>query len=555
VPSDAKIESKKIVVALLLALPALLIYACDLFGHQGDLSAAVAVRLTGGQLMHEGLTPYVDFWDWSQPINYWLCSWPYAINSALEGIPYYVPPELSFKVAFFVLVLASIGLTLTVLEFGAKKLPDDHPQQSHAANLFVPLLTGFVAALFCTRFEAGVLQQVFMLSLMPWLTMRWLRYLGVSFAGKVGNFLALAGGLLLGLGIILDIPHLPVVVGLEIFFVLAYGGKYKFDLSIFAGLAVGLIDFIYLHGLPRAMHQAFWQWTMPIRARQFTRFDASISAYVASPDRRDALYMMIFAVVMAFLLQARQDFLRPLIAVTALGLALYVGEGDGLTSSLVVALWGTSFLLSLSIWQLLQSLSWARLKPQILSRIDIKAMALPVVTMAALALAFTVSLNKDREAARLGPMLFKDQAKVDIFDVLNNYSRTGESVIILCDYPMPIYPLLFDLDRRPGSYLLWSRPLRVLNALRHFSAMTPALSDFEKFVYDGLENSISRGQSPVILIAKNSIAGIVEKSALKKALDSAYEVSGECYYCSVNKDPAEYCGFEQGFDIYRRRAR
>jgi len=545
---------KKIVAALSIALPGLLIYAFDLFGHQGDLAAPVALRLTAAQLMLSGLTPYVDFWDWSQPVNYWLCQFPYVTNGALEGIPYYIPPELSFKVMLFGLTLLSIALTIRVLDIGAKNLPEESPVKAQAEGLYVPLLTGFIAALFCTRFEAGVLQQIFMLTLMPWLTMRWLTYQGASFAGKADIYLgtrtALLAGLLLGLGLILDLPHLPVLIVLEIFFALAYGcRRFKFDGSVFSSSLVCLVDLIYLHGLPLSMNKAFWQWAMPIRMRQYTRFDASISAYVASPDRRDALYMMALALVVALLLQVKQDFLRPLIALTALGLALYVGEGDGLTGSLVVALWGTSFIVSICAWQLLRSIKWIN------NNSINNAMVLPAVAIALVALIFTNSLNRDRDVARQGPTVFKEQAKTDIFDIVNNFSKTGDSVIVLCDYPMPIYPLLFDLDRQPGSYLLWSRPLRVLNAINHFNAMTPALSEFEKFLYNRLESDISRAQSPIILIAKNSIAGIVEKSDLKKTLDAAYERTGECYYCSINKEPAEYCGFEQAFDIYRRRAR
>ena len=72
----------------------------------------------------------------------------------------------------------------------------------------------------------------------------------------------------------------------------------------------------------------------------------------------------------------------------------------------------------------------------------------------------------------------------------------GQSVIIMSDYPMPNYPLLLDLDRQPGSYLLWSRPLRVLNALNHFGVMTDSMREFEKYVYRKVGNDIDRGRQP-----------------------------------------------------------
>ncbi|MBS2006308.1 MAG: hypothetical protein JST01_04670 [Cyanobacteria bacterium SZAS TMP-1] len=535
--------------ALLIALPALLLFAFDLFSHHGDLAPSVALRLDAAQLVQQGLTPYVDFWDWSQPVNYWFCGLPFALNAALEGLHNYVPPELSFKAALFALVLFSLCLSLLIAVLGREALADDTPLREQVKELPLAIAAGYVIALFCTRFESGVLQQLFMLALIPWTIFRWFNYQQMQARPRGWIILAVLVGLFLGLGTILDLPHLPVVLGLELFFLAAYG-RYKFDLAVLAGGAVTLADIIWLHLLPATMNKAFWQWTMPIRARQFVRFDASISAYVASPDRRDALYMMALSIVVALLLQVKQDFLRPLIVVAALGLALYVGEGDGLSSGLVVAIWGSSFIFAVACATLCRSLAQTKV-----AGVSALLPALPAVLLFLLGAAATYSLDRARDVVRQTPVVFREQAKTDIFDVINTNSKSGDPVIVLCDYPMPIYPLLFDLDRRPGSYLLWSRPLRVLNAINHFNAMTPALAEFEKFLYSRLESDISRGQSPLILVAKNTVAPVVENSSLKKALAAAYDRSGECYYCSVNKAPAEYCGFETGFDIYRRRVK
>jgi hypothetical protein len=392
-----------------------------------------------------------------------------------------------------------------------------------------------------------VLQQLFMLTLLPWLTMRWLSYHGKL---KWERRFAFSIGLIVALGAALDLPHGPLVLLLELFFACAYG-SIKLDFALLGLTLASLFDMAFLAMLPRSMYTAFWQWTMPIRARQFTRFDATLAPYIASPDRRDVLYAMAAAIFLGLLLQVKQDYLRPLIVVTALGLALYVGEGEGLTADLIVAIWGSCFIFAVGLPIILET---ALTKIAVLKNTKIRQ-ALPAVALLIFALVFQGFLNNDREMARIVPVRYREQGRTDIFEAVNEGSKNGEAVIILCDYPAPIYPLLFDLDRKPGSYLLWSRPLRVLNALKHFGAMTDPMRDFEKFLYTRLESDLYRRQSPLVLVAKNTVKGLVDGSSLGQALNSGYELVGECFYCSDNREPAEYCGFDQGFDIYRRRSK
>ena len=59
--------------------------------------------------------------------------------------------------------------------------------------------------------------------------------------------------------------------------------------------------------------------------------------------------------------------------------------------------------------------------------------------------------------------------------------------------------------------------------------------------------------SPIILVAKNTVKKIVDNSSIGQALSKSYVLDGECFYSGNNKAPQEFCAFDQGFDIYRRR--
>ena len=153
-----------------------------------------------------------------QPIVFWLSSLPYLLNSLIEKIPYYIPPEQSVKAAVIVLALFSLYLTLKMLALASKQL-DDGALKTSVDSLFMPLSGGYLMAMFCTRFELGNTQQLFMLCLIPWLTQRWLSYSNFGF--KSNTFWPFVVGILAALGAILDLPHLPVIILLELFFAAA----------------------------------------------------------------------------------------------------------------------------------------------------------------------------------------------------------------------------------------------------------------------------------------------------------------------------------------------
>jgi len=542
----SRIASNSSVRAFLVVLPALACFCFDLFNRQADISAQVGLHLAGGQLVQEKLLPYVDFWDWSQPVVYWLFSGPFFVNQLVEKIPYYFAPQMTFKAAIFLLTLFSLCLSLYILFLAARWADDNQSSQSikdELQSLFVPLSTAYVLALFCTRFEFGDLQELFMLTFLPWLIVRWLKHhIGVNF----NNWLLFAIGTFMGFGAILDLPHLPIVVALEFFFILAYG-RWRPDFSILALSLFSIIDLTYLFFLPQSLSRVFWHWTMPIRARQFMRFDSTIGAYTGSPDRRDALYLLVGAVFLGLLLQVKQDFLRPLVVLGLIGFALYVGEGDGFSSGLIITIWSSCFIFAVSLPQILQLK-----KVQSFSKYGALVAAVMLLVFST---AFQFVLGKDQETVRVSALRLKEAGGRDIFDVVNQFSQVGEKVMVLADYPAPIYPLLFYLDRRQGSYMLWSRPLRIFTALNHLNCMTDDMRSFQSFVYDGLAKQIKSRVSPLILVSRNETSEMIARSVLMPIIESGYKFSGQCVYCSdPNKEPVEHCGYDQRFDIYIRRS-
>ncbi len=543
---------------LLFCAPPLVLLATDLLYHPINISSWLAMRIYAARLMTEGKELYLDFFDWTQPLLLGtfklllelreLFSWLWtglktiAPSRMQESLPFLLLPDVYITLIIFAALILSLVICAKLIA-----TPAGESQYEH--RLWLPVALSLTALM--VRFDFGDLQFLLLLGLLPWFLLKLKR----TASETINSAPAFLIGALAGLAACLDIHFMLVFLVLSLLFKPGKKSPVPETLTL---LLVPLLYLAWLLALPAEQNKIFFQWAMPVRFLQFTTPNAALFGPDSCPHRFDVWCLSALALFTAQILSARTSFLqaqprqtlRSLAALLATGLALYVIENQGLSRDLIVAIFAATSIFVVALAESIKALVNG------FSREERQALPLKYVSMAVLSVISIASLTISEKHKQDRQLLLHVQSeglkskKVDLETALTSYSKPGSKIVFLNDLAQPAYPMLLTFERKPGSYLLFNRPLHLLNWHKEHGKLTDALSKFHDYILDDLRACLD-GRETALVITDGTMIPTLKASGMEDILNSRLKrLPPAQFYSAGNRQPHEYAGYNWEYFIF-----
>lgn len=538
---------------LWLGLACLMPLAClflEILNYPTLMSGGLAMRIVAASLLIQGEQPYYDFWDWSQPIVYEFLKYPYMLCTTLQAIHVPITHGVFISLFIFTLILGSTLLTTSICA-QALKQADNEASKEDSRSFTVSCLIGLVLTTLIARFDFGDLQYLFLLTVVPWLALRWFAHRQI----KVNPVLASATGVIAAIGACLDLPYVAVFLILELILTLQ-SGRWRCLLSRewLAFIVTFATNLLILSQLPEPVHTAFWKWTMPLKWFNYSVFNFTIYAPHASPNRSDVIYGMVIAAAISFLFGKKHSVYITMPSLMFAGFALYLLEGQGSSKDLVLTIFSITAILANVILLAYQQLEF-KLKEKYsdIKLVSYQAAAF-ILTLAATAAIWQL-LDRDRTQLQNYICTNCSKEKEQLETLLEQTTKVGDGVTVISENIEPIYPLVFISGRKPGSYLLWSRPLWLFAILKADSKLTGPMKDFYDHTYSNICSELEHKSTKVIILQNpEPCDSSYREQYLKTAEQNFQDLQKSGYYFSYeNRQPREYNGFNFPFRFLLRK--
>ena len=534
---------------LWLGLACLIPLAClflEIWNYPRLMSAGLAMRVVAASLLIQGEQPYYDFWDWSQPIVYELLKYPYMLCTTLQTMQ--VPLTHATFIPLFIFCLV-VGSTLLTAAICAEALKTT--KETEAMNFVSSCLVGLTVTALISRFDFGDLQYLLLLTIVPWLALRWFAHREV----KVHTVLACATGVIAAIGACLDLPYLAVFIILELILTLQ-SGRWRCLLAKewLAFILTIVTNLLFLSQLPEPVFTAFWKWTMPLKCLNYSVFDYMIYAPQACPNRADVIYGMVAAGIISFLLGKKYSIYISLPSLMFAGFALYLLEGQGSSKDLVLTMFAITTIFTSALL-----LAWQRLEAKLRQTQSTSALKLPyqatIFVMVLIAtLAIWQSLERDRNQLQNCISVSCSSGKEQLETLLEQTSKVGDAVSVISHDIEPAYPLLFISGRKPGGYLLWARPLWLFSVLKANSNLTGPMKEFYDHTYANIRAELEQKSTKLLILSNPDPFDDLnrEQFAITTELNF-HDLKKNGYYLSYkNHQPREYSGYNFPFRFLLR---
>lgn len=243
-----------------------------------------------------------------------------------------------------------------------------------------------------------------------------------------------------------------------------------------------------------------------------------------------------------------------------MGFGLYVLGGDGLSHDLIVVIFGSTIAATLSFAEIAKRLSAAdvsrgrllklRQAAGIIRKIKPQAALLCASTIFTVAIAF--GLHENRLLLAKVILAEEKETKYTFDQALEKLSRPKESVSVLYDTPLAI-PSMLVLDRRPADYILYCRPLLILDWAKKRGFLTEPLSKFAQDVFVRIHVSYDLSRPDLIMVCDDYCRDFITAENTWKRLLETYEIVANCRFNSGRWPPREYVGFNWNMNVLRRR--
>lgn len=534
----------------------------DLWQYPRLIAGGLAMRIVAASLLIKGELPYYDFWDWSQPIVFELLKYPYMLCTTLQTMQVPITHAVFIPLVIFGLVIGSAILTVTVCsqalgvaESDAKVDSLDFEEPKNYRNFVVSCLLGLVLTTLIARFDFGDLQFLFLLTIVPWFTLRWFAHKQI----RVQPLLAAFVGIVAAIGACLDLPYIFVFIILELILSLQ-SGRWRCMLSSewLAFMLTIASNLLFLSQLPEPVHTAFWKWTMPLKWLNYSVFDSMIYAPQACPNRADIIYAMVAAGIVSFLLGKKYSIFVALPSLMFSGFALYLLEGQGSSHDLILTIFAITAtfvsVILLASEKLLDILALrGEKKPSTKLQLSYQSMVL-VLTLVSTATIWQ-ALEHDRAELQNCISVHCSKGKEQVETLLEQTSKVGDSVTVISQNIEPAYPLLFLSGRKPGSYLLWNRPLWLFAWLKAHSQLTGPMKDFYDHTYANIRAELEQNQTKVLVLSNPEPFDSLEQEQYLRAIKQNFSELGKDgnFFSYENHQPHEYTGYNFAYRFLVRR--
>jgi len=555
----------------------LLVLLRDLLLNKSEISSWLAMRICAVGLMMEDFKPYIDFWDWTLPPVYDFLKMPCTLRLALEKLGLFMPVNLFIIWFIWLLSLLSVLVTAYVIKKALDKSKFDEmsvqtgsdigsesetpsdpeaPLESSITGsaelqlLAIPFTAGIALACLIVRFDLGDLQHLLALALFPYLLVRWLSCRDLS----PGLWLSLIIGAVAGVTACFDVPFILVFAALELYFVLQERSlKILFRPELLGFLLAAMVCLVRMTQLEEPSSTAFWKWTMGLRMLNYEVWNEALFAALASPDRRDVCYTMALTLVLAFIFRQKSSIIFPLIVVMLAGFGIFMVEGEGFSHDLIISIFSSCLILSI----LLVALSNAFVERviSVKERLSFAQWRYPLILSAIMvaALAFAFSLDRDRNRLKDFQAAQGKGGISETMTTINKYSAWKEKVLVLADTPDVAYPAIVVLDRAPGGYLLWARPLRLFEYLKKYRGLEGPMRDFYKYTYSKLRSDITSPDLKLVLLHNYYVRDVLDHEKVLPMFGQGYISCPDCInYSADNWQPREFVGLNWSLNVFQR---
>jgi hypothetical protein len=534
----------------------------ELWHYPRLIAGGLAMRIMAASLLIQGELPYYDFWDWSQPIVFEMLKYPYMLCTTLQTWHVPITHAAFIPLVIFALVIGSTLLTGAICAqalHAAERQTDSVVTTDECKsnrNVVVSCLLGLALTLLITRFDFGDLQYLFILAIVPWFCLRWFAHKQV----KVQTALAAFTGIIAGIGACLDLPYLFVYLILELTLVLQ-SRQWRCLLSTECLTFIGTVaaNLLVLSQLPEPVYTAFWKWTMPLKWLNYSVFDSMIFAPQACPNRVDVMYAMVAAGIVSFLLGKKYSIFIALPSLMFSGFALYLLEGQGASHDLILTIFAITAtficVFLLGVQKVIAIL--AEKKPDLKLKLSYQAASYTVVLIASVTATALIwqSLERDRTLLADCIRINCSQGKEQLETLVEQTSKVGDSVSIISQNIEPGYPLLFLAGRKPGSYLLWGRPLWLFAWLKGHSQLSGPMKDFYDHTYASIRSELEQNQTKVIVFSNPEPFDNFELEQYLRSLQLNFQELDKKgnYFSYKNHQPHEYSGYNFAYRVLVRQ--
>jgi hypothetical protein len=478
----ARIYSPKLTRILIFAVLCSISFAYIIY-YPLSTNLGSAMYLQAGQMLLEGQMPYVDFVDINPPLIIY-------VSAIFAGLAWLVKIHIitTFLLSVWFLSIVSILVTRKILQanFGEA--------DNIAANILaIALATISIWLLISDNSEFGQREHLFMLAFYPYLAVRLSRWenLDCCSAG-----LAFAVGLIAGIAACLKPHFLALVVAPELFWVL----KNRRLRSLLAPETIALSSAGLLYAghflvLPREMRVAYFDRWLPMIAEGYRAWDKPLAYFSSFEVLWVGLPLCLGILLFKSNLQSMVwKFTQILCVVFLVAAALLIGQGKGFSYHAVPAQYALVGVIALLLAEAMRGIrvpvSYAGLN-----------IALIVILIAATVVC-GVFLPRAFSNAPLAAIVRSSAIAREIY----RHTSSADRVVFFSTSPVHAYPVLTELDRRPGSRLLWFFPVSMIyRDVRGFSGNFPYRSPQEQPIEERrllseLAEDIAKNQPRLVFI-------------------------------------------------------
>ena len=533
------IKSTAIVVCAILSVIVL-----HLLLHPVLIPAEAAMHLEAGRLLAQGKVPYVDFFETAAPMLIYLNAVPSIVSDFLPLHPIQV-----FNLFVFFTLCLSIAGTAYIL-FSCR---------SRDQAVYPYLLIGFAATNLVFIGEFGQAEHLMVMLTLPYIVFRYLRWSDRATSDRAG----VVAGAFAAVGFLLKPIFLLLLVGLELCWWLNRPRKYPLVAPEITSLAAVMsIYFFHLFILPTEMQNRYVNWAFPAILYDYRLWDTRLIYMDKTPDRRDLLYFMVLVSILSLAARKWCSLLPTFVLMAVLGFGLFFIPGKMLTFEALPMVYGASIAASLLVGVVLNYLAGMKAGGGVY-----KVLSRPVAYGAAILIVCSMGIMEFQKIngvnyLDLRPLGYVGSTPKDdlanFSELLIKETNPEDQVLVISDRVRPAFPLLLQLNRKPGARLLNADIMRVFHNIEEQTDETTynKVVYANSLLYEELIDDIDKRQPKLIMLEEEALGPLLEQREVKLKIQELYEPIGMAdYEENKAKHPRfEYLGFRSPLQVFKLRS-
>ncbi len=503
------------------------------------LPAEVSLRLECAKLMVQGKTPYIDFFVLDSPLALFLSVIPVKVAAVLGLEGWNIRCTLIFE---WIVSVAALALC-TALIVRRKRLR----QSLWCQTMLITVAVLNIACLY----QFGQPEHFLMLGITPYLLARWLEYTG----RKLTKWESILSGTIGGLAVLLDPFFLVVPVAIE-FALLTY--FMRFSVRLCSPLSSLILSSSIAGSIIVFGNQAMWSnyssYILPLLIADRQSFDMRLYGLMSCPDSRVFIYEMLLSSLFVLAMRNKNSLIAPLVILSWLGFAYFIAECKGYFYQAVPMFWTASLVLTICGATLLKDLRrWSRRWKLLNWRL------VPVVSvLTAIATCGFLYLEKTAETmAHTARKSIVSSGYLEVPDLTEAVTRESvrfERLLVLNNNVAPAYPAMTFQERTPGSRIMWSFFIPILNRMNESLTIPPAeTARLSKFYFNILKEDLEKNPPELVLVETGWVWDSLKREGLTTVLEKRYSQCGEAMFYSHNLPPVEYSNPNYRLAVFKIR--